>query len=75
MTGEGAAQFFLTAPSEFSGGLCCHFGGHTLTRARTLSTHLDALLHHLVVSCYLFAVLPALLTQVGTYAAYPVVER
>ena len=45
------------------GRLCCHFGRHALTRSRTLSTHLDALLYHLIVSCELFAVLPALLQR------------
>ena len=57
------------------GQLCCDFGRHAFTRARTLSTHLEALLYHLIVSRHLFAVLPTLLAQIGTYAAYPVVKR
>lgn len=57
------------------GRLCCHFGRHTLTRFRTLSTHLNALLYHLIISCQLFTILSALLTQVGTEAAYSVMKR
>ena len=52
------------------GRLCCRFGRHTLTRFSTLSTHLNALLYHLIIPRQLFTILSALLTQLGTDAAY-----
>ena len=57
------------------GRLGCCLGRHMLTRLSTLSTQLNTLLYHLIVPCYLFAILSTLLTQIGTEVADSVMKR
>jgi hypothetical protein len=55
--------------------LCRGFGAHALTRVRTPSAQLGALLHHLILSCYLHAVFRALPANISAENAYSFVKR
>jgi hypothetical protein len=57
------------------GQLGCRVGRHPLTRFGTLSTQLHALLDQLIGSSYLFTILSALPTQLGTEATDSVMKR
>jgi hypothetical protein len=65
----------LSTSDRGIGRLRSRCGRHPLTRFRTPSTQLDALLKQLIVSCHWQAVLSALPTQLGTEPANPIVER
>ena len=63
---EAARELSPTASMDVTPGLRGSLRRHTLAGSRTLSAHLDALLYHLIVSGHVFAVLCALLTELGT---------
>jgi hypothetical protein len=72
---NGRSPRSLGTSDRSVGRLCSRFERHPLAGFRTPSTHLDALLEQLIVSCYLQAILTALFTELSTKAADSIVKR